>query len=123
MMDLTDPGTGAHDDVTNMVINAALTPLWKPDPHKIASPKIAAARTRKKSPKVVAAKNLPLVEGPLDGGGSDGKSGTPVATPVHNGAGAPGGPRGRGGFKAEIRRVRNKHSHHNMIHADMNIDL
>ena len=118
-----------------MVINAALTPLWKPDPHKIASPKIAS-RTRKKSPKVCCLLSLflsltralsltlslslsralslspkvsdaeaaakELAEGPAEAiGGSDGKSGgTPVApTPVQNGAGAPGGPRGRGGFK------------------------
>jgi hypothetical protein len=32
------------------------------------------------------------------------KAGTPAATPVQSGAGAAGGPRGRGGFKDQIRR-------------------
>ena len=88
------PGTGAHDDVSKMVINAPLVPLWKKPSvqPKVPSPK----RTRKKSPKVVEAKAAAAEM-------ASEKASTPASTPVQH-AGEVGGPRGRAGFKDQIRR-------------------
>lgn len=94
------PGTGAHDDVTKMVINAPLVPLWKkPNLPKIPSPK----RTRKKSPKVAEAEAAAAEMEAEPGSARACKAGTPATTPVQSGPGAAGGPRGRAGFKDQIR--------------------
>jgi hypothetical protein len=115
------PGTGAEDDVSAMVINSPLVPLWTPEITPLSRPGVhqpPATSRRRKSPKAGA-------------GGGEGKSGgggmepppttelparerrlpahlqdtdavtptTPTAKPPHV-----AGSRGRHGFRSEVRR-------------------